>query len=454
MHTRRKVVVGATTSALTLGLTALAAPPATSATRAQTGCRLVELPPPPGGFDAGVMDIEVVDGTTIYYGNYQVIEDGEQTQRAVIWRGVDGDPEPIETGLGKAVDIAFELTSTGLVNGRSEALDGAVDSAVNWVLDLRTKQLTVLDPNRGAATDATVLARRVNDSGQLAGYDVTGVGGGSWHRNGVRAVGWASPASPAVRLAATGSSSYAEGINAHGDRSGLIAKTKLPGVPHWTSYDPTLWRANGTVTTMARIGAYDAIPWEVKDDLSAGGEGFWGGNVNSGHMEAVYWPSPEQAVGLGVLPGGGYSRVFGLDEGGWAVGFADQLADDPDDPYAWRGGAYTRSFLYIHGQTAPGHLRILPSLESVANGDDDWRHWNGTAVHAVNAGLDQAASGSATGVDEDGVATYGATVYVNASQCGVEVATTHDPWGLGETLDEARAESDRVAQGAARGRKG
>lgn len=450
MHSRRTVVALGATTALTLTIAA-AVTTAGSALGAPTssGCRLVELPPPPGGFDAGVMDIEVVDGTTIYYGNYQVVEDGEQTQRAVIWRGIDGAPEPIDTGLGKAVDIAYELTSTGLVNGTSEDLDGG--SPTHWVMDLRTMDVTVVDSSMGAKADATALVRRVNDSGALVGTDVHGVGG-SFNRNGNSAVGWASPDARPVRLRATGSSSQAEGINAHGDRVGIIAKSKRPGVPHWTDYDPTLWHADGRVTTMDRVGI-DAIPWEVKDDGSAGGEGFWGWDPFAGHMEAVFWPSADDAVGLGVLDGGGYSRVFGLDEGGWAVGFADRFASDPEDPFAWRGGAYTHSFLYVHGRTAPGHLRILPSLQSVARGDADWHDWHGSAVHAVNAQLDQAASASATGVDENGVATYGATVYLGASQCGIEVATTHDPWGLGETLDAARATSADAESASVRGRR-
>lgn len=449
MHPRRTALVATTTTTLALGLTAVATTTATSAAAAPTssGCRLVELPPPPGGFDAGVMDIEVVDGTTTYYGNYQVVEDGVQTQRAVIWRGLDGAPEPVETGLGGFADIAFELTSTGLINGSSEDRDGR--GVVSWVMDLRTKALTVVDSTAGGADDSTVMVRRVNDSGALVGSDVHGLGSGNERRNGFSALGWASPTSDPYRLPATGSGSNAMGINARGDRVGLVAKAKRAKYPHWTDYDPTLWRSDGSVTTMARVGI-DAVPWEVKDDGSAGGEGFWGWVPEAGHMEAVYWPSPDEAVGLGVVDGGAYSRVFGLDEGGWAVGGADRWADE-EDPYfdPWRGG-FWQSFLYIHGETSPGHLRILPTLASVANGVDDWRQWHGSAVHAVNAPLDQAASASDKGLDEHGVPTYGATVYVNASQCGVEVATTHDPFHL-ETLEAARADSERATQEAARG---
>ncbi|WP_404383555.1 hypothetical protein LL946_00145 [Knoellia locipacati] len=448
MHTRRTAVAAATTAALTLSLSVVAASTATSAfgSPAPAGCRLVELLPPPGGFDAGVMDIEVVDGTTVYYGNYQVVEDDIQTQRAVIWRGIDGAPEPVDTGLGKFADIAYELTSTGLVNGASEDRD--MGGVVNWVLDITTMELTVVSASSGT-TDTTLLLRRVNDSGALVGSDVRGVGDGSPRRNGFSAVGLESATSSPFRLPSTGSGSNAEGINAQGDRVGIIAKAKRPQNPHWTDYDPTLWRADGSVVTMDRVGI-DAVPWEVKDDGSAGGEGFWGWDTRAGHMEAVYWPTPDEAVGLGVVDGGAYSRVFGLDEGGWAVGGVERWTEE-GDPYhdPWRGSVF-HSFLYIHGETGADHLRVLPSLWSVENGVDDWHQWRGSAVHAVNAELDQVASGSDTGLDGQGVPTQGATVYLNASQCGIEVPTTHDPYHLA-SLEQARAESDRVAQGAARG---
>lgn len=454
MHTRRTAVVTAATAALTLSLTTLAAPTAVSASAvvsasadvsASPNCRLVELPPPPGGFDAGIMDIEVVNGQTVYYGNYQVVEDGVQTQRAVLWRGIDGAPEPIETGLGKFADIAFELTSTGLVNGTSE--DAGQLGGINWVLDITTMQLTVVASPTGTA-DASTLVRRVNDSGALVGTDLRGIAEGSWHRNGFSAMGWDDAGDAPTRLASTGSGSVGEGINAQGDRSGHVAKSKRPQTPHWTDYDPTLWRADGSVVTMDRVGI-DATPWQLKDDLSASGEGFWGWDTTAGHMEAVYWPSPDEAVGLGVVDGGAYSRSFGLDEGGWAVGFFDQFGDPETDPYAW-SGALRHSFLYVHGETAADHLRVLPTVWSVAHGVDDWRQWHGSAVHAVNAELDQVGSSSDTGLGADGVATYGATVYVNASRCGVEVETTHDPFHL-QSVEAARAESDRVTQGAARG---
>lgn len=67
-------------------------------------------------------------------------------------------------------------------------------------------------------------------------------------------------------------------------------------------------------------------------------------------------------------------------------------------------------------------------------------------MHGVNGELSQAASGSHSGYTEDGAPTFGATVWVNASQCGVEVETTHDPWHLTD-LETAREASADVTSG-------
>lgn len=76
-----------------------------------------------------------------------------------------------------------------------------------------------------------------------------------------------------------------------------------------------------------------------------------------------------------------------------------------------------------------GTVRLLPSLYAHANGEQDWRRWQGSAVHAVNADLNQAASGSHVEF-RLGRAVKAPTVWVNADRCGTEGATTHDPFGL------------------------
>ena len=412
------------------GMFALA--PASGAATAGAECRLVELPAPAGGYDAGVMDIEVVDGQTIYYGNYQTRDDeGREHPRAVIWRGLDGAPEPVDPGLGRFADIAFELTETGLVNGVSE--DEGEANPVPWVMDLRSGRVTVVDTAAGTATDRSrMYVRRINDAGAVVGSDAAGRGANSNER----ALGWDHFTAQPFRLDASAFLSTGWGINNLGDRTGFIGKDKRAGYPHWTDYTPMVWQADGTSRELPRAGI-DAVPSLVKDDRTAAGDGWWGWSVEEGHIEAMFWPSFDEVVGLGVVDGGGWSRVFGLDEGGWAVGMLDQFVEP--SPLA-PDGLSAHGFLYRHGATQPGHLRVLPSLRAVADGVTDWREWHGSAVHAVNGELDQAASGSHSGFDADGRPTFGATVWVNASSCGAEVATTHDPWHLTD-LESARQAS-------------
>lgn len=54
----------------------------------------------------------MVAGKTVYYGSIEVLdEDGVPHQRAVLWHGLDGQPQVIDTG-DFAADIALELTSS------------------------------------------------------------------------------------------------------------------------------------------------------------------------------------------------------------------------------------------------------------------------------------------------------------------------------------------------------
>lgn len=415
------------------GLAAVAsASPTASMSAPLEQCQVVELPPPPGGYDAGVMDIEVVDGETVYYGSYHERDaDGQEHQRVVIWRGIDGAPEPVDPGLGGWSDLAFELTETGLINGVSE--DADYGRPVPWVIDLATGAVTVVDTTAGTAKDRSDMwVRRINDAGAVVGSDSPGLGAS---RN-LRAYGWEHFTADPERLEARSSASMGWGINNLGDRSGFIVKGKQPGYPHWTDYNPVVWRADGSVVELPRVGI-DAVANMVKDDRTAAGEGWWGWSVETGHIEPVFWPSYDEIVGLGVLDGGGYGRAFGMDEDGWVVGFVDRFAEPSQvSPDGW----VVHGFLYIHGETAADHLRILPSLYADAEDIGDWREWHGSAVHGVNGELNQAASGSHSGFRPDGTPTFGATVWVNASQCGLEVETTHDPWHLTD-LETARAAS-------------
>ncbi|MFN2318621.1 MAG: hypothetical protein ABR500_02925, partial [Dermatophilaceae bacterium] len=248
--------------------------------------------------------------------------------------------------------------------------------------------------------------------------------------------GWDHYTADPKRLEARSFASMGWGINNLGDRSGFTVKGKQPGVSYWTDYNPVVWKADGSVVELPRVGI-DATARMVKDDETASGDGWWGWSVDNGHVEPVFWPSYDEIVGLGVLDGGGWGRAFGMDEGGWVVGAVDRFTDEsPATPFGWTDHA----FLYIHDETEPGHLRILPSLYGDEHGEENWREWHGSAVHGVNGELDQAASGSHRGFHEDGAPASGATVWVNASQCGVEVPTTHDPWHLTD-LESAREAS-------------
>lgn len=433
-----------------LGVASLLALAPAAPAAAAGDCRLVELAPPTGGFDAGVMDIEVVDGVATYYGNYQVMEDdGRQHQRAVVWHGLGGAPQQVDPGLGGFEDIAFDLSPSGLVNGETWFEDRPV---LSWVHDLRTGTTTVLDTSPGSSTEkALVWARRINSSGELVGARQPGNGAGGMKRPS-DALAWDHYTGDPRRLPSNGVATSAMGLNEQGDRSGFVGKQE-PGVRGWATYVPTIWHSDGRVTTMDTVGI-EAIPYHLADDGTAAGEGASSYDIPTLHYEAMVWPSADQAVGLGVLPGGSYSRAFGIDEGGWAVGAAFQ---DSDAPEAEDRGEVARSFLYRHGVTTPGTIEVLPTLWSVEHGVEDWQQWFGSAVHAASSPLDQVASASHSGYRENGWPTFGATVYVNASRCGVEVPTTHDPYGIGAAptdgagLDAARATAARHDRASGRG---
>ncbi|NHA69487.1 hypothetical protein [Phycicoccus flavus] len=446
---RRLTVLGLTVA---LGAATLAALPTTPANAAAGDCRLVELAPPAGGFDAGVIDIEVVAGSPTYYGNYQLVEDdGQQHQRAVVWTGLGGAPRRVDPGLGGTDDIAYELTSNGLLNGETWFADGATRS---WVHDLRTGSTTVVRSAPGDAPDRIgAWVRRINSAGQATGARETGNGTGG-RKQAFDALAWDHYTQAPRSLPFSGNASSAPGLDESGDRSGFVGKQE-PGISHWSAFVPTIWRADGSTTTMARLGL-DAIPFLLADDDTAGGEGASSFDPATLHFEAVFWPSPREIVGLGVLEGGDYSRVYGLDEGGWAVGAAFQPWDGPESMVF--EGEVARSFLYRHGVTTPGTIEVLPTLWSVRHGVTDPQRWFGSAVHAVNRPLDQVASTSHSGYRADGSARFGATVYTGASHCGVEVATTHDPYGLGvgepvpttAGIDAARSSSARHGAAAVR----
>ena len=151
------------------------------------------------------------------------------------------------------------------------------------------------------------------------------------------------------------------------------------------------------------------------------------------HVEASYWPTPDVNLALGIARGGGFSDAFGMDEGGWLVGMTDRLA--PRSRFA-EDDFVAYSFLRTP-DTGEGKLRILPSLYGERH-ELGWKKWSGSAVHGVNAELNQAGSGSHWKF-EAGEVRRAPTVWLNADQCGREVATTHTPFWLRESGVTARS---------------
>jgi hypothetical protein len=419
-------------AALGLPLASTAAP--TDATAAE-GCQLVALTMPADGVESGLMDIELVNGTPVYYGNYQRPEpDGSWSQRAVIWRGLGAAPE--EVGPKDApINIAFELTASGLVNGQAEYADGTFRP---WIQDITTGELTWLRMGGNAALDANGgRIRRINDHGATVGVLNTGKG---QSKNNSYVVGHDDASSALESMLSVGRLGDGWGINNHGQRVGYIQQGSLRGTPHWALWLPTIWDADGTARTAA-MPSTDGVLFTIEDDGQMAGMVFVG-TPESGHFEPTQWSDPGHYETLGVLEGGGWGRPFGGD-GDAQVGWLDFVADPATVPeWAFQDIWVNYGYYWEHGMQ--GHVRILPSLHNERNGTIDWRDFLGvSAVHAVNQGLDQAGTATHSGFATDDLPTFQATVYVNVSECGVEVETTHDPYHLTDVESAIADTEDR-----------
>lgn len=416
-------------------------------------CRLVQLQEPSGFYDGSVVDIEVVDGEVVYLGFSHEVERDKEHQRLFVWHGLTG--APVQVGpRGFSQDIGFELTPNGLVLGHSE---DAAGTAVPWIQDLTTMELTFIDVDSGprGADHGAPWLRRINSRGEIAGaVDRTP---DPWDRGG-DAVAFATPTSAMSLLPGSEDSleSGAFGINEAGARTGYIGRSYLDGYPDWLVFEPVIWEPDGAVVPLATPHGIEGAPRAIKDDGSVSGSIFWGEDPGTGHFEAAYWPRPDVSIGLGVLPDGGWSDVFGMDEGGWLVGAMDRIVDARKDRLA-PDGFLMHSFLWTPATTA-NTVRILPSLYATAQGVDDWRRWGGSGTHGVNRDLDQVATGTHVGFRR-GRPVQAPTVFLHASTCGVEVETTHDPFGLAATVPQesgsalAEAERHRRANPAGHGRQ-
>ncbi len=415
--------VGVSAALATAGSAIVTGPPAEAA-RPDAGCRLVRLPVPDGYVNGGVMDIEQVGDTVVYYGNsLRRTRNDDGPQRAFLWRGLDGAPERVGPP-GWDDDTALELTASGLINGVSE--NRRTGEAIAWVQDIDTMEVTVFDTDSGPrGTDhGYPWIRRINDAGAAAGAVERGDGTPAED-----AVAFASPTSRMRFLSGSAQAitAFAFGINNAGERVGVTGTEWLPGYEdEWLIFDAVKWSADGTRTELVTPHGLDGIARNIKDDGAASGLMNWGFDPETLHTEAAYWPTPDVNIGLGVLPGGGFSDAFGMDEGGWLVGLADRGVDPKVNRFGPEG-YIDHAFLWTP-DTRAGHLRILPSLYGVEHGLG-WRRWVGSAVHAVNSDLNQV--GSSSHWKFSGRRLISApTVWLDADTCGVQRATTHDPFGL------------------------
>ncbi len=392
------------------------------------GCEVHQLELPEWATHGGVMDIERVRNLgVVYYGNAIAVNpDGSEYQRAVVWYGLDSPPVTVGA-LGAADDVAFELTPSGLING--QALDARTGQVRGWVQKLLTGRLTWAVPApAGEEVPVDVYFRRINDRGAAAGT--------VFFEDRAAAVTWNKVHLDPVELPG-GDHGYAEArdINNRRDVVGMVA-VPVPGLADALMAQPTLWDRRGTPTGMATFGI-DAFPVLLNDARQAAGMVGVGSpdDLANAHAEAGFWAQPDEVIGLGLLPGGGESLAYGLDEGGWVVGQMDVFA--PDDPGAAPWGAVGYGFLWTADD--PTRVRILPSVHADTHGVTDWRGWYGGAAHGVNSELNQVGTTSHGGYLEDGSRRDVPTVYVNADRCGQVVETTHTPFWLqdGSTADAA-----------------
>lgn len=398
---------------------------------AATGCRLVELATPAGSPWGTVVDIERIDRRPVYFGTYdRMRRDGEWHPQAAVWRGLRGRPVPVGP-RGTDGTVALEMTRNGLVHGSSE--DWEEGTTRFWVQDLDSGRLrwwrTDLDgePSEGA------YIRRVNSRGEATG-GITPAG--SEHE---QAVGIRSPgARPfALRVPRRAVASAALGINDRGDRAGFWAEV-TPETDPVALFRPSVWDRDGRRHRLATPGL-DAEPRAINNRRQLAGSA-WIGSIEDGHLEGAYWSSYDRAHAVGLLPGGGMSQLFGLDGGGRALGWADSPGD-PEDPMTDpHSGTFVHNVFWAPGMVE-GTLRVLPSLHAVRTGETDWTRWHAThAAHAGHARLDQVGAGTHAGFADDGTPVGAPTVFVNASQCGVTVDTSHP-----DQVDELSAPARRTA---------
>ena len=424
--TRTRPVVAAT-AALTLGLGAVAGSPAATATSGEPGgCKVVRMKQADGFRDGSIIDLEQVGDRVLYYGNGFTGPRDRERQRAFLWSGLRAEPVMIGPRAKRyAYVVALEITESGLVNGTAESRDGSL--ARSWVMDLATGDLQWYDVDSGPRGEdhGFTWIRRIDDSGAGAGTafrsnDPEGEPGSD-------AVAFDDPDATMEFLSPAGSylEAGAFGINNHGPRAGYFADEFFyPEEEFWTIWQPSVWEADGSRTVLATPYGFEAFPRVIEDDGGIGGAVSVGDSPETAHIEAGYWPDVDTNVALGLLPGGDYSEAYGGDEAGHLIGLANRRSDGR---FA-RDGYVDHTFWWTPS-TGDGRIRVMPSVYGDRR-DLGWRTWVAGAGHAVDSETDRAGTTTHAGFDGRRM-VFAPTVYVNASQCGREVATSHELPGDG-----------------------
>lgn len=305
---------------------------------APRGCEVRTLAMPEDAVLGRVVDIERVPGRgTVYYGSYQVSDgEGGIVQRAVVWYGLDSEPVRVGPTAGTTTEIAFELTASGRINGQSLTDDGGPPRG--WVQNLRSGKLTWVDPAPGDDEPDGLNFRRINGRGAGAGT--------AFYDDGTSVPQmWKRPHKEPVGLPGDFPFGDAWDINNRGEVVGTIA-VPVPDHPGVFMPQPTLWEKDGDLVPLVTpTPSGEAFAQLVNDAGQVAGYLVWTETgTEDWHWEAAFWPSHDRILGLGLLPGGFESGAYGLDEGGWVVGFADVV--DPENPAAEPWGVVLHSFLW------------------------------------------------------------------------------------------------------------
>jgi hypothetical protein len=412
----------AAATALAIGSTfgAATTSPAT-ATGAGEGCKVARLKQAPGFRDGGIIDIERVGDQMLYFGNGYTGPRDREVQRAFLWSSLRAEPVMVGPSARRyAYVVALELTGTGLINGTAESRDGSV--ARSWLQDLTTGEISWYDVDSGPRGEdhGFTWVRRIDDAGAGAGTAFRSDAPDG--EPGSDAVGFDDPAATMEFLSPAGTylEAGAFGINNHGQRVGYHADEFFyPEEEFWTIWQPSIWEADGSRTVLATPYGFEAFPRTIEDDGGMAGAVGVGDSPETAHVEAGYWPDADTNVALGLLPGGDYSEAYGGDEAGHVIGLANRRSESR---FA-RDGYVDHTFWWAPG-TGDGAIRVMPSVYGDRR-DLGWRTWVAGAGHAVDSATDRAGTTSHAGFAGRRM-VFAPTVYLNASQCGQEVATSHE----------------------------